>query len=162
MNSGYKSLEICRFLPTKKNKRRYEIDNQIKATLKDMIIRKQRKLKSGKTEDDLLSLLLHCQNLTDNDMTIDDVMEECKLFYFAGQETTANWLTWTMIVLSMHPTWQDRARAEVVDFFGKSTPDVKTLNQLKIVSTIHVHVFYYSSRPIWKIKYRHCVLFKCA
>ncbi|KAH6774172.1 hypothetical protein C2S51_012576 [Perilla frutescens var. frutescens] len=125
-----------RFVPTKKNRRRYEIDNKIKAILKDMIIRKQRKLESGKSEDDLLSLLLQCQNQTDNDMTVDDVMEECKLFYFAGQETTANWLTWTMIVLSMHPTWQDRARTEVVDLFGKSTPDVKTLNQLKIVPMI--------------------------
>ncbi|KAI3454178.1 hypothetical protein Pfo_010841 [Paulownia fortunei] len=125
-----------RFLPTKKNRRRYDIDNKIKAMLKDMILSKERKIQTGKTDDDLLSLLLQCQMQTDNDMTIDDVMEECKLFYFAGQETTANWLTWTMIVLSMHPNWQDKAREEILQVFGKRTPDVKTINQLKIVPMV--------------------------
>ncbi|XP_051130097.1 cytochrome P450 CYP72A219-like [Andrographis paniculata] len=140
-----------RFLPTKRNRRMYEIDRAIKAKLRDMILEKERKIGNGEMggDEDLLSLLLKSQKQSGNDMTIDDVMEECKLFYFAGQETTANWLMWTMIVLSMHPQWQEKAREEVLHVFGKKIPDVKTLNQLKIVSMILQEVLrLYPSVPI--------------
>ncbi|KAA8546236.1 hypothetical protein F0562_003025 [Nyssa sinensis] len=72
----------------------------------------------------------------DNEMTIEDLIEECKLFYFAGQETTANWLTWTIIILSMNPNWQDRAREEVLQMCGKRIPDLETIKHLKIVSMV--------------------------
>jgi cytochrome P450 len=67
-------------------------------------------------------------------MTTDDVIGECKMFYFAGAETTSVLLTWTMIVLCMHPEWQDRVREEVMLVFGASTPDYDSLSRLKIVS----------------------------
>lgn len=94
------------------------------------------------TKDDLLGLLLE-SSMTDTDangksslaMSIEEVVEECKLFYFAGMETTSVLLTWTMIVLSMHPEWQDRAREEVVTLFGKQKPEYEGLNRLKFVST---------------------------
>ncbi|KAK2989447.1 hypothetical protein RJ640_018765 [Escallonia rubra] len=126
-----------RFLPTKKNKRRYEIDNEIKCMLRNMIQKKEVAVQNGEPfGDDLLGLLLQCKGELDNEMTTEDVIEECKLFYFAGQETTANWLTWTIIVLSMHPNWQDKAREEVLQSCGKNKPDLETINHLKIVSMI--------------------------
>lgn len=84
--------------------------------------------------NDLLGLLLQCKEQEQNGMTIEDVIEECKLFYFAGQETTAHWLTWTMIVLSMHPSGQEKAREEVLRVCGKKTPNLDAINRLKIVS----------------------------
>ncbi|PON41243.1 Cytochrome P450, E-class, group I [Trema orientale] len=131
-----------RFVPTRKNMRRYKLDNEIKAVLRDLIRKKQQAMPNK--EVDLLSLLLQKCELEgeaaaeddNNCLTIDDVIEECKLFYIAGQETTANLLTWTMIVLSMHPNWQDKAREEVLRVCGKKTPDFEAINHLKIVSMI--------------------------
>ncbi|KAL9313176.1 hypothetical protein ACSQ67_018628 [Phaseolus vulgaris] len=127
-----------RFLPTTKNKRRYNLDIQIKAILRDIIQRKEQAMKENKEkEHDLLSILLQCREQT-NSLTTDDVIEECKLFYFAGQVTTANLLAWTMIVLSMHPNWQEKARTEVLEIFGKTSSalDYEAINHLKIVTMI--------------------------
>ncbi|ERM97997.1 hypothetical protein AMTR_s00117p00139870, partial [Amborella trichopoda] len=129
------------FLPTVKNFRRKKIAKEVRAILEDMVQKREKAIKSGATNyHDLLGLLLESNNTNDNKskMTLDDVIEECKLFYFAGHETTSMLLTWTMVVLSTHPTWQQRAREEVMQIMG-STTDPPTLDQvahLKIVTMI--------------------------
>ncbi|KAJ0026132.1 hypothetical protein Pint_07140 [Pistacia integerrima] len=86
-----------------------------------------------------LNELQESQN-SNGGMTTEDVFEECRLFYFAGQETTANLLTWTMVVLSMHMNWQERAREEVLQILGKNKPTFDDLNHLKIVSVAYFNV----------------------
>jgi cytochrome P450 len=119
-----------------------QIAAEIGSILKGIIAKRENALKAGEaTSDDLLGLLLesnmaHCRGDGNSNagITTDDVIGECKLFYFAGMETTSVLLTWTMIVLSMHPEWQDRAREEVMRVFGAGTPDYDGLSHLKIVS----------------------------
>ncbi|KAL5990006.1 hypothetical protein ACLOJK_010902 [Asimina triloba] len=137
-----------RFVPTKKNRRRLFLDKEIKAIVRGLIQKKQQAMRmGGSCTDDLLGLLLlqssSCSDAQEarteskyTSLTTDDVIEECKLFYFAGQETTAVWLTWTMIVLAMHPNWQELAREEVLQTCGKNTPNCDNINHFKIVTMI--------------------------
>ncbi|KAF8696977.1 hypothetical protein HU200_036623 [Digitaria exilis] len=107
-------------LPTENNRKMHRINKEIETILRGLIEKRIQAMKEGESKDDLLGLLLE-SNIRDPDgssksgmaMTIEDIMGECKLFYFAGMETTSILLTWTMVVLSMHPEWQDRAREEV-------------------------------------------------
>ncbi|MQL84791.1 hypothetical protein Taro_017282 [Colocasia esculenta] len=134
-----------RYIPTKKNRRMREIYKEVNGILRDMITKREKAIQSKTTgNDDLLGLLLE-SNLTyfqeNGDsktfrMTTEDVIEECKLFYFAGQETTSLLLTWAMITLGMNPNWQDSARAEVLQVFGKNKPHFDGLSHLKIVTMI--------------------------
>ncbi|XP_068658474.1 cytochrome P450 CYP72A616-like [Aristolochia californica] len=132
-----------RFLPTKKNRRRQAIDREVRALVTSMIKKREKATKLGEApRDDLLGLLLESnwresqEQGNSKGMTTEEVIRECKLFYFAGQETTAVLLTWTLIVLGMHPTWQERARDEVLEVFGKKKPEFDGLSQLKIVTMI--------------------------
>lgn len=99
------------------------------------------------TKDDLLGILMESNSKEtqshDNNkkkqqlgMSFQEMIDECKLFYFAGQETTSVLLVWTMILLSKHQEWQARAREEVMAKFGKDQPDFDGLNHLKIVTMI--------------------------
>ncbi|XP_073115298.1 cytochrome P450 CYP72A616 [Elaeis guineensis] len=134
-----------RFLPTPINNRRKKIDREVRALLRGIIEKREKAINLGEaSNDDLLDLMIksnlkHFQehgNSRNTRMTTEEVIEECKLFYFAGQETTSVLLTWTMVVLSMHPSWQVRAREEVLELFGKHRPDYDGLNRLKIVTMI--------------------------
>jgi len=118
------------------------IDREIKTILRGIIEKRHEGMKNGEpTKDDLLGILLESNmNYTDSDgkssrgITLEEVIEECKLFYIAGTETTAVLLTWTILALSMHPEWQDQARDEVLEVFGQNSPDFSGVSRLKVVS----------------------------
>ncbi|KAL8102661.1 hypothetical protein AgCh_027258 [Apium graveolens] len=90
-----------------------------------LVENKDRAITAGESRnDDLLGLLLQSSKQINpinnssgahsNQMTVEDIIEECKLFYLAGHETTSSWLTWIIVVLAMHQDWQEKAREEVL------------------------------------------------
>ncbi|RWR89009.1 cytochrome P450 CYP72A219-like protein [Cinnamomum micranthum f. kanehirae] len=143
MNEAAYSMYVpgFRFIPTKKNKRRMYLNKKMKAILTDLIHRKEEGMKKGElSSDDLLGLLLQSYREGDSTkssaLTIDEIIEECKLFYIAGAETTSSLITWTLILLAMHPRWQEEAREEVVRICGKNPADYECISRLKIVTMI--------------------------
>jgi cytochrome P450 len=137
----------CRYLPTENNSRMKQIDREVETLLRGMIMKRVKAIQNGESmKDDLLGLLLESnmretgQNGKSDSspgLTIEEVIEECKLFYFAGRDTTSVLLTWTMIVLSMHPEWQEKAHEEVLQHFRREKLDFAGLSRLKIVSIIN-------------------------
>ncbi|KAL5856696.1 hypothetical protein ACOSQ3_004154 [Xanthoceras sorbifolium] len=132
------SLPYLRFMPTKVNKRMRQIYGEVGALLRGITEKREESIQMGSDEkDDLLNLFNQNSNAG---MTTEDVIEECKLFYFADQETTANLLTWSMTAMSMHQNWQERAREEVLQIVGKNKPTFDDLNHLKILNMILLEV----------------------
>ena len=82
---------------------------------------------------DFLGSLLEANNNRDASkrLLMQDMVDECKTFYFAGHETTTSLLGWTILLLSTNKEWQEKARNEVVELFGQANPTSDGIPKLK-------------------------------
>ncbi|KAF6154090.1 hypothetical protein GIB67_035636 [Kingdonia uniflora] len=146
---------ISRLFPSKESKRRVEIYEEVRRLLKEII--EKREKSAGTNNDDLLGSLLESSRNEENKysnsntLTMEDVMEECKMFFFGGQETVSDTLTWTMIVLCMHPSWQEQAREEVSQVLGNRKPSFDDLSNMKLMTLILYEVLrLYPPAPLFR------------
>ncbi|XP_021824412.1 cytochrome P450 CYP749A22-like [Prunus avium] len=106
------------------------------------IVKKREKKAMAGEEDgfgsDFLGLLLKAHHdANDNQrISVDDLVDECKTFYFAGQETSNSLLAWTVFLLAIHTDWQEEARKEVLEIFGKQNPNMDGIARLKTMTMI--------------------------
>ena len=154
-----KTFVVClvfRFYPTKSNRRIKAIDKEIETILRGMV---RKRGGAGEAENsDLFGVLLasSLEESQENGISVEEVMSECKMFYFAGQETTSVLLVWTMVLLSHHQDWQERAREEVRQMLGvnnnnNNKPGVDSLNNLKVVSKVFTICL--TALIVYKIEY---------
>ncbi|XP_061994531.1 cytochrome P450 CYP749A22-like isoform X1 [Rosa rugosa] len=117
------------------------LEKEIRDSIKGIVKKREDKAMNGEEESfgsDFLGLLLKAHHDT-NDIqriSVDDLVDECKSFYFVGQETSNTLLSWTVLLLALHTDWQEKARKEVLQLFGKQTPNPDGLAKLKTMSII--------------------------
>ncbi|KAL6846927.1 hypothetical protein ACP4OV_022780 [Aristida adscensionis] len=137
------------YLPTKKNLRTRQLDKTVRATLMAII---KNRLAAGKHDaggygDDLLGLMLEAacapasggagESESPAILSMDEIVDECKTFFFAGQDTTSHLLAWAMLLLATHPEWQDKLREEVrreCGGAGEAPPTGDELSRLRLVT----------------------------
>ncbi|KAJ4826926.1 hypothetical protein Tsubulata_025540 [Turnera subulata] len=125
-----------RFFPTKRNMNSWKLDKEIKKSLVKLIDCRKENMMEEKGPKDLLGLMIQA-SYSSPYMTVNDIVEECKGFFFAGKQTTSNLLTWTTVLLAMHPHWQVLAREEVLRVCGsRDLPTKDDLVKLKTLSMI--------------------------
>jgi len=90
----------------------------------------------GTEGDDLLSRLLAATDEDGSHMSDSELRDEAMTLYLAGHETTALALTWTWVLLSQHPSVEDKLASEWRTVLGGRTPALKDVADLPYTSAV--------------------------
>lgn len=126
------------FLPTRFNRETKQRRKQVENVLLEIIQARRNSVHAGCSVSygtDLLGLML-AETERSLNLTNEQLMDECKTFFFTGHETTALLMTWTMMLLASSPEWQNKARAEALEVCRGKHPSAADLPKLKILAMV--------------------------
>ncbi|MCO5563174.1 hypothetical protein L7F22_016811 [Adiantum nelumboides] len=130
-----------RFLPTARNRLCWTLQRRIDKTLRQIVENRILGVRNHEADsygEDLLGRILAANSsmlANERVLTIKDIIDECRTFFFAGHDTTANLLTWAAMLMAAYPDWQERAREEVLGMHGFGG-HVNAHSKLKILEMI--------------------------
>ncbi|XVE78698.1 hypothetical protein DITRI_Ditri13aG0167900 [Diplodiscus trichospermus] len=140
--SRHLSFPGSRFLPTRYNREIKSLKMEVDRLLLEIIQSRKGCVeigRSGSYGNDLLGMLLNEMENKRGDkfrLNLQLIMDECKTFFFAGHETTALLLTWTVMLLASNPAWQEKVRAEVKQVCNGAVPSVDQLSKLTLLHMV--------------------------
>ncbi|XP_020223786.1 cytokinin hydroxylase [Cajanus cajan] len=140
------SRHLCfpgsRFFPSKYNREIKSLKMEVETLLMEIIQSRKDCVEIGRSNsygNDLLGMLLNEMQKkkgSGNSINLQLVMDQCKTFFFAGHETTALLLTWTVMLLASNTSWQDRVRAEVKSVCDGGIPSLDQLSKLTLLHMV--------------------------
>lgn len=105
-------------------------DRIIKRTIK-------KRIAGHETADDLLQMLLDVRyEDTGDPMSERQLLDESKILFVAGHETSANALAWTWYLLAQHPDATEKIREEIQEVLGDRRPVFSDLPQLTYITQV--------------------------
>lgn len=94
------------------------------------------KRKYGQDDTDVLAMLIRAQDEGGAYLSDDEIIGHAGIIFLAGHETTANALTWTLLLLSQHP----RIAADLYDELNSTLhgqpPNLEQISQLSLLERV--------------------------
>ncbi|KAM3228697.1 hypothetical protein ACQJBY_059981 [Aegilops geniculata] len=120
-----------RFFPTKKNRQAWGLHKQVHRLILEIV-------KESGEDKNLLRAILHSASSSKVGLREAEnfIVDNCKSIYFAGYESTAVTAAWCLMLLGLHPEWQDRVRQEVLDVCGGRPLDSQSLQKMKNLTMV--------------------------
>jgi cytochrome P450 len=127
---------FCRFFPTKKNRQAWELHKQVHKLILEIV-------KESGEDRNLLRAILHSASSSKGGLGEAEnfIVDNCKSIYFAGYESTAVTAAWCLMLLGLHPEWQDRVREEVMEVCGGRPVESQSLQKMKNVRMLNLFLF---------------------
>ncbi len=122
-----------RYLPTPINVRYVWTVSRLEKAIYQIIRERQ---KSGRSGDDLLSVLLQARDENGEAMCERQVRDELMTLIGAGNDTTTLTLCYTWYLLAQHPQTEARLLAEIDEVLGGRPPEVEDLPRLSYTAKV--------------------------
>lgn len=122
----------------------FKISGQIKkhqelALESDAIIKGivEERIKSGTKQNDLLDMLLETRyEDTGEGMSTQQLIDEIKILFIAGHETSANAMTFTLHLLGNHPEIQQKIFEELIEIESQTADIVEQLQKMTYTNAV--------------------------
>jgi len=100
-------------------KKHLQYSEDAKSILNEVV---QERVESGEEKDDLLDMLLSARYEDGSAMSRNQLLDEVMILFTAGHETTANALSFSLVLLALHPEVQEKLYQEVkpISFEGSN------------------------------------------
>jgi cytochrome P450 len=106
--------------------RAVRLSERVEARLREEILRKR----AAPGGTDALSRLIAARDEDGSELSEADLCGECNSLFAAGYDTSAHTLTWTMLLLALHPDVLDDVADEIRDVTGGGPPGAEHLPRL--------------------------------
>ncbi|MEL7476615.1 MAG: cytochrome P450, partial [Cyanobacteria bacterium J06555_12] len=86
--------------------------------------------------EDLLSKLLQARDDDGSGLSDSELHDQVMTLLLAGNDTTANALTWTLMLLAQHPEEESKLRAEIDAIVGDRLPTLSDLSRMSVLGKV--------------------------
>ncbi|GAU25002.1 hypothetical protein TSUD_292130 [Trifolium subterraneum] len=130
----YVGVPYIKFIDIKRTIEAKKLGKEIDKLLICVIETRKKSKVIRKGREDLLDLLLH-ENQVDEKygkrLSTKQLVDECKTLLFAGIETSALAISWSLMLLALHEDWQNQLRDEIREVVGDKEVDINVIAGLK-------------------------------
>jgi cytochrome P450 len=126
-------LSVPHWVPTRRNRDFRRLSGQLDTLVRGVI---ESRRQTGDDPGDLLSMLMEARDDDGSGMTDDQLRDEVMTIFLAGHETTANSMSWTLLLLSEHPDVRRRLQAELDEVLGGRLPTFEDLSSLPYTNCV--------------------------
>jgi len=120
-------------LPGSPMRRLLRLSDRLEADLQAMIASKRAASELG---DDVLAMLIQTRDEDGSMLSEADLVGQAAILFIAGHETSSNALTWTLFLLSQHPTVLEELCDELHGVLRGAAPTIEQLNQLPLLDRV--------------------------
>ncbi|KAL3521344.1 hypothetical protein ACH5RR_019493 [Cinchona calisaya] len=131
-------IPTLRFFASKQQKEIQNLEKEIESLIWETVVQRgQECSQECSSERDLLQLLLEgAINDMDKNSSKKFIVDNCKNIYFAGNESTAVAISWCLMLLALHPEWQDRIRDEIAQVCPDGLIDADSIHKMKMMTMV--------------------------
>ena len=113
------------WLPTGSNRQGNRAKKRLNEIVGDIVEQRRQQ-----TQDDVLSIMLNARDEEGKQLSNKELRDEVMTLLLAGYDTTANVLTWTLMLLAQNPETEAKIAAEVASVVAERSPTIDDIPQL--------------------------------
>ncbi len=113
------------WLPTGENRQANRAKKRLNQIVYGIVEQRRQQL-----QDDVLSTMLNARDEAGNQLSSEELRDEVTTLLLAGYDTTANALTWTMMLLAQNREVEAKLSAEVESVLNNRLPTIDDISQL--------------------------------